>query len=480
MAPIRKVAIVGGGLAGLAAGGLLSRKGVQVSLFEANNKLGGCCATTTVDGYTFNDGALFVAVPSLLDFVFEQLGLSRQLFVPLRKITALQTTRLADGTVVRFGEGLDVSVTRPDGQVEARVARDQLEVLLRKWEPVLHLFIDDLVRHPLSIRRLVLKGWRQLPKLRGTLAAELDTAFTDPAIRAALSAAVLFSGVPSRQTPVASILGLIALFTEGLYLPEGGMGRIPAALSDSLAGRGGDIVLNADVRRIVLANGRARGIDVAGHGIIEADAEISTANAMSTFTWLLDPAEAPREAVRKVQRARLSHRAVAVQLGLSNDVTGTSYFNCVVPFMDDQDQVFVARAQEIDWPIYYVSTLVMPELAPPGGSVIEAFPPVDQHQSVELWDEQQEANVLDLVTRSLSRMHDCTSSRIECYRRGTIVTECTCTTVPSTVFRRWSVRRPCSRTGPRLGVCTWRARRHSPATVLRRRQSRVCSRPRPS
>jgi len=84
MAPIRKVAIVGGGLAGLAAGGLLSRKGVQVSLFEANNKLGGCCATTTVDGYTFNDGALFVAVPSLLDFVFEQLGLSRQLFVPLR------------------------------------------------------------------------------------------------------------------------------------------------------------------------------------------------------------------------------------------------------------------------------------------------------------------------------------------------------------------------------------------------------------
>ena len=55
MNKIKTVAIIGGGVAGLSAAGLLSRKGVQVKLFEANEKLGGCCANTYLGGYTFHD-----------------------------------------------------------------------------------------------------------------------------------------------------------------------------------------------------------------------------------------------------------------------------------------------------------------------------------------------------------------------------------------------------------------------------------------
>lgn len=49
---------------GLAAGGLLGRAGIKVKLFEANEKIGGCCSTTTVGGYTFNHGALYLALPA--------------------------------------------------------------------------------------------------------------------------------------------------------------------------------------------------------------------------------------------------------------------------------------------------------------------------------------------------------------------------------------------------------------------------------
>ena len=54
----KTIAVIGGGLAGLAAARWLGLQGMAVKLYEANGKLGGCCATTRVEGYTFNDGEI--------------------------------------------------------------------------------------------------------------------------------------------------------------------------------------------------------------------------------------------------------------------------------------------------------------------------------------------------------------------------------------------------------------------------------------
>jgi phytoene desaturase len=155
---MKTVAIIGGGVAGLSAGGLLARQGVRVKLFEANDKVGGSCATTTLGGYTFNDGALYLTFPGLLDHIFEKLGLDRSALLPLRKITANQRTTLPDGTVVSIGDGLEVTIHKSKRAVNPLELRQELNRLLRKWEPVLHLFADDLLRHPFSWSRLLVAG----------------------------------------------------------------------------------------------------------------------------------------------------------------------------------------------------------------------------------------------------------------------------------------------------------------------------------
>ena len=68
---IKTVGIIGGGVSGLSAGVLLARRGFQVKVYEANAKVGGCCANTNLSGYTFNDGAMYLAVPEILDYAFE-------------------------------------------------------------------------------------------------------------------------------------------------------------------------------------------------------------------------------------------------------------------------------------------------------------------------------------------------------------------------------------------------------------------------
>ncbi|HNB51931.1 MAG TPA: NAD(P)-binding protein, partial [Anaerolineales bacterium] len=186
MRKMKAVAIIGGGVSGLAAGGLLSRNGICVRLFEANNKLGGCCASTIMDGYTFHDGAQYLAFPGVLDYVFGSLGLDRASLLPTRKIIANQTTTLPNGSVVTFGDGLDVTLNQK-GRVKNEPLQKELDFLLKKWEPVFHLFAEDILLHPFSMVRLATKSWRHLSKFRGTVAGEINRLFSDEAVRAAMA-----------------------------------------------------------------------------------------------------------------------------------------------------------------------------------------------------------------------------------------------------------------------------------------------------
>ena len=111
---------------GYQQGGLLSRQGVRVKLFEANDKLGGCCATTTIEGYTFNDGAVYLGFPGILDHVFERLDLDRRSILPLRKTAAHQTT-LPDGTVVSIGDKFKVTVNKKVGKLDTVRLQRELE-----------------------------------------------------------------------------------------------------------------------------------------------------------------------------------------------------------------------------------------------------------------------------------------------------------------------------------------------------------------
>jgi len=403
MRKISTVAIIGGGVSGLSAAGLLARKGLRVKLFEANDKLGGSCANTNISGYTFHDGALYMSFPGILEHVFGKLGLDRPSLLPLRKITASQTTTLPDGTVITFGDGMDVTIKGGTG--EARLQRE-LNNLLKKWEPVYRLFADDIFLHPFSMPHMLAKGWRQLPKLRGSVASEIDHLFSDKAVRAAMSGVTLFAGVPPQKMPVQFILGLVSMLTDGFYLPEGGMGKIPDALSRATKNYGGEIFLNSKINKIVVKNGNVQGLDVDGQGLVEADAVLSTVSGMLTFGSLLDQEHVPDSLKRKVQNSPLSHKALVIQLGLANRVDVHSHSNSVLPMMDEQYQLFMPGENDVKWwPMYAVPTVTAPELAPQGGSIIEIYPSIKQAMPADDWDERETKRIVDITVEALARMH---------------------------------------------------------------------------
>jgi phytoene desaturase len=406
MGRTKTVAIIGAGMAGLAAANLLSARGVAVRLFEANAKVGGCCATTRIGGYTFNDGAIYLAMPGMLDHLFGMLGLDRGHLLPLKRISPCQFAALPDGTTVTIGEGPALAISVKQDAAATVKLQSELEGFLKKWEPTLRLFADDIMIHPLSLPHLLAKGWRHLSMLRGTAASHLNSSFSSEAVRAALAGALLYAGAPPDEMPAALLLGLVAMLRDGYFLPQGGMGRMPEVLSDALKARGGDIHLNSSIRRILVSGGRAHAVEVEHEGVVEVDAVISTTSAMHTYGTLLSRGDLPARMARRVQKAPLSHKGFVLQLGLSNKIETRSHTNCVLPWLSDQYQVFQPSADSLRWPIYTVPTVTLPELAPPGCSLIEMFPSIDQNIPPDGWDAARKEEVVAHAVERLRRDHD--------------------------------------------------------------------------
>lgn len=405
MAGNKTVAIIGAGMSGLTAAKRLSAEGVPVRLFEANGKVGGCCATTSVGGYTFNDGAVYLAIPGMLDHLFKALGLDRNHLLALRRISAIQSTTLPDGTIVDIGSGPEVTIKSEGDAAATGRLQTEVEDFLTEWEGTLRFFADDIMLHPFSLPHLLIRGWRHLAKLRGTAASHLNKNFSSEAARAAFGGALLYAGASPDKQPAASLMVLVSMLREGYFLPEGGMGRIPEVLCDALRSEGGNIHLNSPVRQILVKNGRVYAIDVENEGVIEVDAVISTVSAMHTYRSLLSESDVPARLMRKVRRAPLSHRGFVLQLGLADRIEARSYSSYTIPWLGEQSQVFRTSGGEMRWLTYNVPTVVLPELAPDGCSIVEMFLPISQEIAPNDWNEARKDAVAAQAVELLCRDH---------------------------------------------------------------------------
>ena len=69
-----RVAVVGGGLGGLAAACTLAARGYRVALFERNATIGGKAVQLRRDGYRFDMGPTILTLPSVLRRIFAEAG----------------------------------------------------------------------------------------------------------------------------------------------------------------------------------------------------------------------------------------------------------------------------------------------------------------------------------------------------------------------------------------------------------------------
>lgn len=388
--------VIGAGLAGLAASLTLARAGRQVVLLEAADAPGCCCSTTEVSGFTFNNGAVYVAVPSLLRASFQRLGVDFDAEVPLERIGRPHETRLEDGTVVQLSSQDASQVEGPQSNVRTAMLRDGLAALRRQWGPIYHALINEVLPYEPSVLRTVSRLWRYLPRMSCGVGKVIATYFPDPGLQAAVASTLLYTGLAPDRLPATQIIGLLALLEEGFYLPHGGMGAISAALfrqmkQHSIASR-----FNERVSRIDIVKGAVQGVVLASGERIDTQHVIATCSGFEVARHLLPQEALPRSLAKKIHRAPLSHRAVSIQIGCSGATLPKSFIVNRVPSMDQQQLMHVWQRGAPRWLAYTIPTRVLPHLAPNGKSVIELYAPATGIGSASEWASE----MTDLTVRN--------------------------------------------------------------------------------
>ena len=379
------VAVIGAGLSGLSAAVRLSNKGIPTVVVEAGEAIGGCCSTELVDGFRFNNGAVYGAVPSLLKHALSRLDIDADSHLRLRPIAVPQLGIFESGTRVFTTDVGHSWIEGENAQARTAIYRIELARLYETWRPLYRRLIREVLPHDLSLARVLTRLWRYLPQMAGSVAGVLEKGFSDPEARAALGAVTLYTGLAPQNTPAAQIIGLLGLLDEGFFLPEGGMGSISEAIARKALSNGVRIRLNSKAKKIEFGNGRLRGVRLDNGELIAARTIIATNSAWDVVANMLEPDVVTAALRRRVKRSPLSHRAISIQLGIqpAAGFAPAAFAVNHVPLLEEQYRFHLPAHDTARWFAYTNPTSVMPELAPDGAAIVEMFAPVPPRERAE-------------------------------------------------------------------------------------------------
>jgi phytoene desaturase len=383
----RRVVIVGAGPGGLAAGVLLAGRGLRVTILERLPQVGGRTSPLAGGGFRFDLGPTFFLYPQALQEVFRAVG--RDLHEEVDLIRLDPQYRLV------FGGGGELLATADVGRMERQIAaicpadaagfRPFLEANRRKlarFEPCLgrpFLGWRDLFR-PELLKLLPLLGpWRSLER-------ELGRYFTDPRVRLAFTFQSKYLGMsPFRCPSLFSILSFLE-YEHGVYHPRGGCAAVTAALARVFRELGGEIVVGAEVDKILFRGRRAVGVRAAGR-TYPADVLVLNADFARAMTRLVPDGLRRRWTDRRIARKKFSCSTFMLYLGLEGRHDHLAHHTIYMAraYRRNLEEIEDCHVLSED-PSFYVQNACAtdPSLAPPGRSTLYVLVPVThQHPNVD-------------------------------------------------------------------------------------------------
>jgi phytoene dehydrogenase-like protein len=326
-----RLVIIGGGVNGLVAAGMLARAGLRPLVLERREVPGGTAVTEEFHpGFRASTVASFAG--PLLGSIARTLDLERHGFQPIRPPVRVFAPS-ADGRPLllhedpaRTAAGL-AAFSRKDAE-RFPAFHESLSRIGALLAPLLSMTPPRIDRpggtDVLGFAKLGRK-FRALPKrdayrlLRWGPMAVADFAaewFESEPLRAVIAArgvAGSFAGPWSAGTAANLLLGAAADPHSGgpAGFVRGGMGALSAALAASARAAGAEIRTGARVTSIRVRDGAAAGVVLESGEEIEAGTVVSSADPKSTLLQLVDPGEQDPEFVANLSNYR-SHGVVAM------------------------------------------------------------------------------------------------------------------------------------------------------------------------
>ncbi|MEZ5400146.1 MAG: NAD(P)/FAD-dependent oxidoreductase [Bryobacteraceae bacterium] len=430
------VVIAGGGHNGLVAAACLARAGRSVLVLERREILGGCAVTEELwPGYRVSTGAYLVSL--LQQRIVDELELERHgyrveakeppFFSPFpdgRYLFTWQDERRTLEEIARFSPRDAERYPAYEAHVES-LARVAESILFETPPPFPPAGLGDFVewlKMAARFRKLSPSMLAALVKIFTQSAADfLDEWFESEQLKVTLATdGVIGANGGPRSAGTAYILlhhcmgGVDG--RRGVWgFVRGGMGAVSDAIAAAARERGAEIRANAAVERIVVRDGRARGVVLEGGEEIEADMVASNLDPKVTFLRLLERRHLPEDFAQSIERFRSEGSSCKINLALN----GLPDFRCLPGTPGPQHRATMHICPSIDYierawddakygrpsrqPLLEmtVPTMYDPSLAPAGRHVMGIFLQYAPYTLRDAgWDREREAfaeRVFDLI-----------------------------------------------------------------------------------
>ena len=307
------VVFVGAGHNALVAAGYLAKAGYSVHLVERRPIVGGAVVTEErVPGFRFDLGGsahiLIHHTPIIADLALESYGLT------YIDVDPLFFTPFPNGKQITIWRDVD-RTCESIAQISPADA-EAYRSFIETWTPMAQAMVESFIHPPTLVnfgRHLVLgsgMGRDSLPYLSEILHGYgqfVRQNFESPELRALIAWMASQSGPPPTEPMSAPFALWHPMYhVSGVKRPEGGSGMLTQALARMIEDHGGEITLDAPVRRILVEDGRAVGVETADGRRITGRAVVSGANVHTTLDLLPDDA-LPAQARRLLSHSRIGN-----------------------------------------------------------------------------------------------------------------------------------------------------------------------------
>ncbi|MBS1910584.1 MAG: phytoene desaturase [Bacteroidetes bacterium] len=283
-----RIIVIGSGFGGLAAAIRLRQQGHDVTLLEKRDRPGGRAYVYEQDGFTFDGGPTVITAPWLINELFERSGRDPGRYVRMVPVEPFYRIYFEDGSTFNYSADREAMI----GEVR-RFNPDDVEGYLRFLEKTEKIFNTGfgLIDTPFLGIGSMLKVLPDLARLRADKSVYRYVAshVRNEKLRRVFSFhPLLVGGNPFQTTSIYTLI----LFLEkkwGVWFAMGGTGSIVSAMERLFSEIGGRMVLNAEVREIVMdeASGLACGVRLAGDETLEADAVVCNGDVSFAYMHLL-------------------------------------------------------------------------------------------------------------------------------------------------------------------------------------------------
>ena len=376
--------VVGSGMGGISAGALMAHYGYKVLVVEKRSRMGGRFSTEEIEGFKCPTGALIIQRGTELEKTFQVTG-ARFDIVDCTDIS----WKIGDEIYPMLGKGVGKTlraVVTKLGWKHYKFGLVSLAMVFKAmlgiaWRSFLNLFRGkDNPRERTSKRDTI--SYREW----------MEKHTDDPRVIQANHAIVssLFSATNDFECPAADVFEFYASMANPAkmhkfgYAPRGNIELIHS-LAKVVTDRGGEVMMETEVKSIKVENGKVTGAILSGAGgdmDVDAGVVISNAGPRQTLE-MVGEEHFPEGYVQEVHK-RL--RPIPIVMGL---------IESDVPLLDKKGLVVITGTQAIVTGV--TLTLHSDEIGPPGkhllwtcGTPASCLDPIDREREIQRNEEDLE------------------------------------------------------------------------------------------